>query len=467
MINSVCVYDLAGSAVDLARILSKTVPKVFYYKGWKQGGFPLPNIHLVGTGIPGIIRVDDFEKLKNTENIDLYIFTDIYHASLQEELQARGKRVIGARDADRFEIYRDEARKLLETLGLPVNPEYAEMRGMTALREYLKTHKNQYVKINKHRGLMETFKSIDYEIVELYLDKLEYQLGSAKEEKLFMVEGKFPPEMVEVGMDIYTTDGKIPELACTGIEAKDCGYICTVKPYKDYPECIRLVIDKLLPVFGEMGYRGAFSYEAKVGKELKPYTLDFTSRFGQPPAPIQWFMFKNLAKMLYDIADGIPTSPEIDKKFGMEVIVKSPYAAEETLAVRIPKEVRDHVFLSNYRMVDGKEDMYYVIPQPEKIEEIGSVVATGDTIEECKKKIQEVCDQIEAFQIEFSIDSIENIEHEIEKLDEFGINFYNDSQIANQESEKPEEVKVEEPVIVPAKKELPPKVRKFLQTINK
>jgi len=473
MLNSVCIYDLAGSAVDLARVLSKTVPKVFYYKGWQQGGFPTPNVHLVGTGIPGVTRVDDFEKMKRTEQIDLYIFSDIYHGSLQEELQAQGKLVIGSRSADKFEIYRDESRKLLKLVGLPVNAEYEEMRGITALREFLKTHKDQYVKINKHRGLAETFRSIDYDLIELYLDNLQHMLGSHKEDKLFMVEGKYPAGMVEAGMDIYTADGKVPDIVMAGIEKKDLGYVCIVKPYIDFPECMRVVIDKLLPVFGEMGVRGPFSYEAKIGKELKPHVLDFTQRFGQPPGPLQWLMYKNLLDMLRAIADGVPMSPTGHKKYGIEITIESEYAKKETLTVRIPKDVRDNVFLSNYRMIDGKDDLYYVVPQPEEIKEIGSVVAEGDTLEECKARIKEVCDKIEAFDIDFSVDAIDDLDKEIEKLDEFGINFYKDEKPTTEEISEvqAEPLKTIENIIVEPEKpkvinQLSPKVNKFLQKIK-
>ena len=233
MLESVCVYDLAGTSVDLARVLAKTVPKVFYFKPWNQGGFPPPNVHLVGTNIPNVIRIDDFEQFKRKEKCELIVFTDIYNASLQEELQAQGYRVIGGRGAERFEIYRDESRKLLEKLGLPVNPEYVELLGMTLLRDHLKTHKDQYVKINKHRGLSETFHAIDYDLVELYLDELQHRLGSAKETKFFMVEGAFPSDMVESGMDIYTADGRIADIVMSGLEDKDSAYFCVVKPYND------------------------------------------------------------------------------------------------------------------------------------------------------------------------------------------------------------------------------------------
>ena len=458
-----CIIDDSGSSIDLARALSKEVEKVYYYREWKQSGFPGRNANKIATNIPGVIKVENIESLIDNEVIDCYIFTDVYRGSQQEHLLRLGKRVFGSRRAEVLELYRHKANEVFKQVGLPVIPTTKKV-GVTDLIAYSKENKDIYLKINKTRGLVETQYIPDYDLAEFWFDDLIKDLGSDKDTFEFFLQDKLPSGMSEVGLDPMITDGRIPEIIMGGVEAKDSSYICVVKPYIEFPDCMREVTDKLMPVFAQYDYRGNFSYEAKVGKEHKPFVLDLTQRIPQPPGSLQWFMYrKNLATLFYSIASGIPLSPEIYKPFGVEIILKSEMAKKEELPIRVPKEIRDHVFLTNYKMREGKEDMYYILPQPEvEIEEVGSVTGEGDTLKEAFEQALAICEKIECMDIRWKLESYSQIQCELDKLDELELNFF---------TLKVSEVKIEKklpeavPEVILPKRSVRP-VSGFLKKIN-
>jgi hypothetical protein len=364
--------------------------------------------------------------------------------------------------AEELELDRVKSRDLLKSLNLPVNP-YEKIYGMLALREYLKTHEDQWIKINKLRGITETFHSPDYDLIESYLDDLEQKLGGRKETFLFLVEGAFKEEMVEVGIDLQVTDGMYPRIVMAGIEIKDCGYIGIVRPYEELPECMRIVTDKLADAFSKYGSRGSFSDEIRVPKTLESYMIDFTTRQPFPPSPMQWFMYGNIAMMYKEIAEGRVCDPMLRKEeeiYGVEVIITSDWAEDHLQAIRIPKEIRDNVFLKNYTMKEGKEDLYYVIPQPFELQEIGSVVESGKTRDEAIEKVKKVCEQIKGIKLHFNVEALDKAQGEIEKLEKFGINFFD-----KKAEYKEPEPKTEDPVIIPAKKEK--RVNKFISALSR
>jgi hypothetical protein len=456
-----CVIDDSGFAVDLARVLSKDVEEVYYVREWKQSGFPALNANRIGANVPGVIKAESVYDLLDKQ-IDVYIFTDVYRGSDQKHLVSLGKNVFGSRKADELERFRNIGNDVMKSVGLTV-PDTELVIGIQALREYSKANKDIYVKINEVRGMAETQYIQDFELCEFWFDDIEKELGSDKDTFHFLVSKKLPSGMSEIGTDPMITAGKIPDIIMAGTEAKDSFYYCVVKPYKDLPEALRIVTDKLLPVFAEYDYRGNFSYEAKVGKDKNPVVLDLTQRIPQPPGALQWYMYrKNLADLFYNIAKGIPLSPDIHKPFGVEIIMKSEIAKKESLPIRIPADIRDHVFLAGYKMRKGHPDIYYTLPQSEvEIEEVGSVEGEGNTLEEAFNNAKAICDRIESMDIRFSLDSFDVIKEELKKLDELDLNFYT--------LEKPKEPEV---IPEPVKKEIPVKkptrsVSGFLKIINK
>jgi hypothetical protein len=408
-----------GSCIELARLLIPYFKEVIYYTEWKMGGFPPLNYYFIGRNIPGITKVDNYKSVIDKTN--LFIFMDVYSAEDQEDLVKRGKRVYGARYGENLEIYRDKLMVVLKEVGLPV-VSFEKVTGFKALREYLKEHKKIWVKINKLRGFTESFFSPDYDLIETYLDELEHKAGAMKELIVFLCFEQLP-DMPEIGIDTIYSNG-YPTITMAGIESKDAGYLYVMKSMNELPDCLTIVNKKLEPILQELNYRGNISTEVRITKELKPYFIDSTNRQGMPPSFSQWYNYKNLADIYWDGADGIATDPDYKKPYGVEVIIHSEWAEKEMLPIRIPKEIRDNVFLKNYTIREDKPDLVYIIPTTIELQEIGSVCANGDTLEDAIKEVKKICEQIEGIKIDFPLEALEKAQDTIKDLEILGINFF-------------------------------------------
>lgn len=402
-----------GLFIELAITLSKSFGKVYYHTPWVNA-FPQSNTRIVGVGVPGIERCNDYWDVK--DEVDLWVFPDIYCGGLQLELESQGKRVWGSRKGDELELYRPETKKHLKSLGVNIGS-YKVITGMENLREYLKANDNQYVKVSTTRGDMETFKAKNYNLVEPKLDELEYKLGAKKSMMQWVVEDAIP-EAVEVGYDGYTIDGEFPKHAMAGIEIKDKSYLGIFKEYDKMPKQIKDVNSKVAPTLKEYGYKNFFCCEMRITKDGTPWVIDPMCRFGSPPGELVQNMYSNLAEILWYGAEGVLVEPKAAAKFGAEVLIHSSWADKNWQPIEFPMELRDQYKFRNLTIIDGK---YYVAPQGVGLPEIGAVVAQGDTKEEAIKKCKEYCEQIEGYYIECYPDSLDDATEEEAKLKEFGI----------------------------------------------
>lgn len=258
-----------GLFVELACRLARSYKKVYYYVPW-ENGFPKMNSAYIGHGLEGIELVSSpFSVL---DDVDLVVFPDVYFGPMQEWLVKHGKIVWGARLGEALELERCSTKKLMTKMGLPVNP-WVKVKGMAALREYLKTHNDVWVKINKFRGTFETFHSPNYKDVEPKLDEVEHQLGAFKYIIEFIIESNLK-DKVEIGVDAYVIDGKLPSKILAGIEVKDQGYVGIFKDYKEFPNVLTDFDKKMFKTLEDYGYRGFYSTEIRVGKDHKPYMID-------------------------------------------------------------------------------------------------------------------------------------------------------------------------------------------------
>ena len=88
----ILVYDY-GSFIELAIRLIGHYKEVLYYCPYKDG-FIKSSKWRIGTGIPGLTRVDDFWEV--LDKVDVFVFPDINDGDLQEHLVDIGKRVFGS-----------------------------------------------------------------------------------------------------------------------------------------------------------------------------------------------------------------------------------------------------------------------------------------------------------------------------------------------------------------------------------
>ena len=328
--KSVCVVD-NGLFIELAITLTKFFGKVYYYTSWTDG-YPKSNRLQVGQGIPNVKRLTDLWEM--VDEIDLFVFPDVYEGPLQVHLANLGKRVWGCRNGAELELKRAASKEHCKRMGIDIGP-YVQLKGLDALREHLKENDDQYVKIDATRGDMETFHSKNYKLIEPRLDELEHTLGAMKHVKEFIVEAAIRPA-VEVGYDGYTIDGKYPTKAFYGIEVKDKGFIGRTKPYSGLPAEVIDVNEKLSGTFREFGYRGFWSSEVRITPDHKAYLIDPCCRCGSPPNEVYQLMFANLADILWEGAEGVLVEPEFNGKWAAELLLLSAWADKNWQAIEVP-----------------------------------------------------------------------------------------------------------------------------------
>lgn len=408
----VCIVD-QGLFVELAVTLSKSFKKTFYYSPW-EAPFPKSNALLVGEGIPGVTRIRSI--WNHIDEIDLFVFPDVYMGPLQVYLSSIGKRVWGSRMGEELELCRPESKELFKTLNIAVGP-YKVITGLDDLRDYLKKHDKQYVKVSGTRGDFETFRAENYELIEPRLDELEHNLGAMKKIIKFIVEDAID-EAVEIGYDGYCIDGQFPKTAMRGIEVKDKGFIMKSGPYSGVAPQARGFNEKLKNKFKDYQYRGFWSSEIRVTKDGTGYATDPCCRAGSPPCELYQIMVDNWAEIMWEGAEGNLVEPKLWGKWGAELLLISEWAVHNWQAIKFPPKYRENVKLRNLTIIDGK---YYVVPQIGGCAEIGAVVAVGNSKESAVAECKKIAEQVEGYYLETIPDSLDQADEQIAKLKEFGI----------------------------------------------
>jgi hypothetical protein len=407
-----------GLFVSLAVRLGQDFGKVYYCCPSWMDAFPNLNKVMIGHGFDGIEVVDTLYG-EHYDDIDIWIFPDVYFGEFQTHLADEGKLVWGSRMGAELELHREAMKLLMKELNLPVGP-WTKITGLTALRKFLKENQNQWVKINKFRGITETFLSRDYKSIEPKLDELGYSLGLFKDMLNFIVEEALD-DRVEVGIDAYTIDGQFPKRLLSGIEVKDMAYVGIFKDYAALPKVMTDFDRALTPTLKAYGYRGFYSAELRIGKDHIPYMIDFCARVGSPPNELYQEFYKNISQIVWDGANGICTDPIPESKYGVQQIIYSEFADTNWQSIDIPPELERYVKLHNSVKIDGR---YYVVPQPIRLTEIGSVIGWGKTVKEAMDMCQEVFNGIYGPYLQTHEEAFTEAEKEIAKLKKFNINLF-------------------------------------------
>ena len=405
-----------GLFVSFARNAAKGFKKAYYSTPF-QSAFVRTNDLVVGKGFS---EMEYYEQpLAIANEIDLWVFLDLYQSGLQEFLRAQGKRVWGGGQGEEMELNRWEFKQYLKTLGLPVQ-HCEHVKGFDALREYLKKHKNVFVKTSYVRGDFETFRAESYELVEGRLDELEHSIGSAKKKDYeFIVEDEIP-DAVEVGFDGFVIDGQYPQMSMQGYEIKDCGMVAGVKAYQELSAPVKLVNEKLVNTFKGYGYRGFFCTEIRYTKEKKSFFIDPCCRLGTPSNELLQGLFTEWPEVLWHGAEGKLHTPKPRAKFGVIAMIYSEWAINDWIHIGYPKELDEFVKLRFHTRKDGKD---FVVPQVIGIPDVGGVIGTGDTLQAAIDCVKERAKQIKGFQVKVNIESIDKGLDVIKEGRKFGIDF--------------------------------------------
>ena len=413
--KSVLVYDY-GMWPTLAQRLSRDFGKVYYFNPTQKSSFPTSKFAWVGYGVPGVIQVDDFWEI--ADEVDLFVFPDLYDWDLQLKLVDMGKRVWGLRKLEILETDREYFRNVQVDLGLNV-PETVICHGITSLKEFLKDATDKYIKLSYYRGDSETFHWRSMELDEPWLGELEGDMGLQVDECDFFVEN--PIEGIESGYDMYVVDGQIPETIALGYEIKDACYLFKFVKYTDMPKEFQAINEAMIPLFKKSGARGFFSTEIRVDKQRNCYLLDFCARLGSPTFEAQMEMYKNLADILWFGADGKLVEPEITDEYGaiLNIYVQAE-GRDKWIYVDFPEDLKDNVKLKNLAMKNGKS---YYVPTIENLREIGGIIAEGHSFDDVIEKLKLYSADVKGYEIEIRTENLDKAMDTITEGEYYGIIF--------------------------------------------
>lgn len=389
---------------------------MYYYNPSVINGFQDHKALDIGRGVEGITKIDDWWDYY--EEIDLFVFTDIFMGGLQDFLRRQGKRVFGSGKAGKLESERLQFKKLIEELGLPVN-EYDTAFGIPELEYKLSQVDDRYIK-SSLRGDAETWHHKNIVLSKTELTRMKHDMGVYDKQETYIIESPIKA-IAEIGYDGYTIDGSYPETTCCGIELKDAGYLGKMMRYGSLPKQIRDVNDKLAPIFQTYGYRGAFSSEVRIDDKGVGYFIDPTCRFPQPNTDLTLEMYENYSEVIWDIAGGVV--PKIQYKFewGCQFIIKSELAKTEPCAIQFPSEYRDYVKIKN--LVVDDDGVHYATPNGVEMCEIASCIGMGKDMEQAIKMATQVAESIKGFDICIKTDCIADAKKQIQMLGKNGIKF--------------------------------------------
>lgn len=388
--KSVLIYDY-GLFVSLAELLVGSFAKVGYFRPWETSFFPTGSELMSGSGLEGIERVENF--FESVDDYDLIVFPGVQDSTLQQWLVKKGYRVWGSLGGAQLELSRWKTREILKEVKLPVSPA-VQLEGIDALKQYLKTHKDVFVKISTFRGLGETWHHENYEMSEPQLNAMASEYGTMGKLITFVVEDTIP-KAKEIGYDGFCIDGQFPKVGASfGVEVKDEAYFTKIMDYSELPSEVRLVNNKLIPSLKKMGYRNFFSTEIRMTD--KPYLIDLTCRHASPAGEIICALYENLAEILWFGAEGILIEPKVKNKFGAQIIITSEWAERYWQPIYFPKEIRPFVKLYNHCIIEGVD---YIVPQPVLTKAIGSIVTLGTTEKEAIDKCKSMAKLIKGFDV--------------------------------------------------------------------
>jgi phosphoribosylamine-glycine ligase len=411
--KTVLVWEPGGIFVEMAKRLAKDFGRVLYCNDW-VGSYPTSRGLVVGSGDPDFERVVD--PWAHYDEIDLWVFPDVYNAGLHTHLREQGKRVWGCGSAgSMLELDRVATKKMMAKAGLPVGG-YKEINGVTALRRHLKRHENQFVKLggkNGERGDIETLNAPNYEHAEPVLDELEHRLGARAHVMDFVVEDAIDPA-VESGWDGIAVDGRFWSRTMSGVEKKDQAYVCKVIDYAHVPKQVSAVNEAVSGYMRKNKYRGSWSTEVRITPDGNGYLIDGTARCGSPPSELMQIMCNNLSEVIWEGADGVLLEPDFgDNKWGAEVLLHSTWADSNYAHIRFPSEFRENIKLRHYTVIDGDT---FVSPQSTGMPEIGAVVATGKTAKEAIDKAKAIAEKVESHQLEIPVEAMDEALEDLNKI---------------------------------------------------
>lgn len=411
---TVCVWDY-GTFQSMAEMFGRVVKKCYYYSPFEEE-FRDAKKCCIGTGLePFVYRCNGPLHPEKLAEIDLHCFPDIGFAAEQALLRSLGKAVWGSNGVDNLELSRTKFLDVIQTLGLPVVP-YKAVTGVPELAKHLKSVKNKWVKVNRFRANMETWKHIDFDHSKNKLEAMMVDFGGVQNDIEFIVQDEIDSQ-VEIGYDGWCVDGKFPESSFQGYEQKNKLYLGSLMKYDDLPESVREVNEAISDILHAWEYRNHIATEIRIADGVA-YFIDPTMRLPGQTGEHLFTTCTNMADVIWHGAHGILIPPTWNAKFALEATLhyKGDVEAWKTLAV--PKEIEDMVKLYHYCKRDG----LYQFPT-RKTDEVGVICGSGDTIKDAFENLKANFEILKTEPVEIDSEEFVHLVKEIHEAESEGVEF--------------------------------------------
>jgi hypothetical protein len=406
-----CVFDHFGLFVGLAQRLSKSGARVLYCTPVDR--YDRLNEAIIGDGLDGIEWAE--ELWDNKKETDCFVFPDIRHAGLQNELREQGLPVWGSHQGMSLEQSRIFFLSKLKELGLDVAP-HEVVVGVSNLKAFLRDKKDIWIKVSKWRGTWETQHWRSWKQDSQNLDSWAVKFGGKKEKVQFICFEKIETDL-EIGADTYCVDGQWPSMMLHGLEIKDAAYFSAVTPREEMPEQILPIMEAFSPYLKEMGYRNQWSMEVRV-TDSKNFFIDATTRGGLPSTR-SFLAAENTAEVIFYGARGEFVEIDYGFKFSAECMVSAKSNEGEWVTVELTPEVREALLAQQCCQDDGQ--LWY--PPIEKGgNHLGWIGATGDTPKEVLEKMNALADELPDG-VDAKVEALADAIQEIESEEDQGIHF--------------------------------------------
>lgn len=385
--KKILVYD-TGLSLEHALRLAKDGNTVYYFT-YFANAFPKFQDFSIGLGFEdeGLIKIKHFWDY--IDKVDYIVSFDIGAGDIMHYLkQVTDKPIFSAGKGELLEENRFMMRQIQKKIGLPLQ-KTVRVKGITALREFLKKNDNKYVKLDIFRGDVDSFYAKDYESSEMILDEIESAFGAFKEQKEFIIED-YIEAITEFGADVFFNSQQFIKPYLFGREMSKASYIG--KFSDDIPSILQNTLDKLTPVLKKYDYRGAFSTEERIVSTTKGYLIDICTRLPFPLSAGYTTAIKNYTELIFAVAEGKSITIQPAAKYMVTLPLESQHGEKNWVRLDFDKKLRDEgkIKLRCATKIKGK---YYMV---KGVTTAFILVAIGNDLEECVKDIEKTSEKVEA-----------------------------------------------------------------------
>lgn len=399
----------------MALRLAEACKKVYYYSPYEQEFLTAARC-ITGDGMPSIERLDHPLCPDVLPDIDLFVFPDIGFGGMQKHLRGLGKAVWGSMGADELELMRTKFVGLLRKLDMPL-AESVTVKGVFNLWEHLQKVTNKWVKVNRFRADMETWKHYDATHSARKMEELLHTWGPLAGEIMFVVQDEIS-DAQEVGFDGWCIDGQYPPESFQGYEKKNELYLGSMLPEARWPEEVRYVNEKFAPVLADYDYRNFWATEIRV-KDKTPYFIDPTARMPGQTGEQLLRTCENLPEIIWKGAHGEIVAPVWTAHYAAEATMHYTGGdADSWKTLVVPKDAEPWTMLYHCCGLGGA----YHFP-PSKVDELGIVMGLGDTLEEAIKQLAENIELFKECPVRFNTNELPELIAQIQEAEDAGIEF--------------------------------------------